>query len=127
MRFVFGRVTLVFCFCVLLGGCARMSPAVGTWTGADLPGVGASVVTLNPDGKGFAKIGPLPEQPVTWTEENGKVTLSVNSAQAQAPETQPTSARAGNLVGTLSEDQATLSVDLGVMKATLRKQKADSK
>jgi hypothetical protein len=127
----------------LLAGCARMSPAAGTWTGQiSLPpmmqiplavmgggahGATTSTVTLRPDGTGFVKIGPAPEHPVAWTEEDGKVILRPrDEASTGAKNPQPGANPKGTLVGTLSEDNRSMSVDLGVAKVVLQKQ-ADAK
>jgi hypothetical protein len=77
----------------------------------------------------------MPEQPVTWTEEGGKVTLQLQGG------TKPASAAAGKdtsgsasgvrmkmdpgalLVGTLSKDQKSMTIDLGAIgSVTLQKQ-----
>ena len=140
MRFAFP----VFAAALVLAGCARTSPAAGTWTGqVSLPplmqiplavmgggaagGATSSTMTLRPDGTGFVKIGPAPEQPVAWTEEDGKVILRPrDEASTGAKNPQPGANPNGTLVGTLSEDNKSMSVDLGVTKVVLQKQ-ADAK
>nr|CAA9260788.1 hypothetical protein AVDCRST_MAG63-2418 [uncultured Armatimonadetes bacterium] len=115
-------LTILFAIGTLIG-CARTSPAVGVWNGIHLPPmVGRVTLTLNADGKGFAKIGPLPEQPVVWVEENNKVTLTLSSAQGRKAGVQPASTAGASFVGTLTEDGRTMTMDLGLATITLQKQ-----
>jgi hypothetical protein len=118
-------------------GCARQSPAVGTWKGRPVAGgllgqaLGRSnleaTVTLNADGTGFAKLPPAPEQPVTWAEKDGKVTLTVGGAGSAPPNATQNPAAPGSggtVVGTLAEDGRTMRVDLGPVQLELEKTEA---
>lgn len=122
------RRLVVFAVAVplFLAGCARVSPAVGTWTGtADagpLPVNQTATVTLSPDGRGFVKLAIIPEQPVNWTEENNKVILTIGGAAAGTTQGgRSGSGAASALVGTLSDDKKTMNIDLGMAKLTLKK------
>ena len=124
MRIVVTALALSVLFAIgTLIGCARTSAAVGVWNGIDLPPmVGRVTLTLNEDGKGFAKIGPLPEQPVVWVEENHKVTLTLSSARPETTDPQPASTGGASFVGTLAEGGDTMTMDLGLATITLQKQ-----
>lgn len=118
-RFIISAVAVP----LFLAGCARVSPAVGTWTGS--VGPQTATVTLSPDGKGFLKLPVLPEQPVNWTEENNKVTLTIGAAAAGTTQGgRSGSGAASALVGTLSDDKRAMTIDLGPIEIALKKQAA---
>ena len=124
MRTVGTALALTALFAIgTLIGCSRTSPAVGVWNGIDLPPmVGQVTLTFNADGKGFAKIGPLPEQPLVWVEENDKVILTFSSARGRKGVVQPASTGGASFVGTLAGDGDTMTMDLGLTTITLQKQ-----
>lgn len=111
-------------------GCARTSPAVGTWTGSVGPTTAS--VTLNEDGTGTVAIPPvLPQQPLTWKEEEKKVSIQVagNPGTAAAAPQGASAAPGGtgasvNLDGTISEDGKTMTVPFPAFSLTLTKQEA---
>lgn len=108
---------------LLIAGCGK-SPYVGKWTGrpsasgpmaAMAAQLGESTIDLKEDGTGFAKVGPLPEQQITWEEKDGKLVLKSGQQGANG--------QGGNeLIGTLSENKETLSLDAGPVKVELKKQ-----
>ena len=123
-------VVLAAAVALIGSGCAAISPAVGTWKGPLKIAKGAGIaalgmmamgnqeatVTLTRDGKGFAKLAVAPEQPVMWTEKDGKVILSIGSGSDSAKTGK------GSLVGTIAADKQTMTVDLGPVEAELKKQ-----
>ena len=119
-------------------GCANNSPAIGAWAGTVKVGStsqptnpmgmatmmlgtmlnGPCTLQLSAGGKGFIKVASLPERPVDWSEQDGKVIL-------RADETAPadkSGAQNNSIVGTLSSDGQTLTLDFGVASAELKKQ-----
>ena len=75
---------------------------------------------LNAGGKGFLKIASLPERPVNWSESGGKIILRADEpAPANGAEKQEQN---NSIVGTLSGDNQTLTLDFGVASAELKKQ-----
>ena len=103
------RFSILLTVCLLIvGGCARTSPAVGTWTGTAKVGPtapnisplgmatmalggllnGPCTLQLQDDGKGFLKVASLPERPISWSEKDGKVIV-------RADETPPANASGG--------------------------------
>jgi hypothetical protein len=129
----------------ILTGCSRTSPVVGTWSGevqmkpqsknSPLGGLGMMMgqqlkgpctLTLKPDGTGFLKVSITPERPIAWTVEDNKVLL--NSRDANASETgnnkttaQPGNPTQGSLVGTLTPDQQSMTLDMGIIEVLLKK------
>jgi len=110
-------------FAVLAGGCSRVSPAVGTWS---LPAGGSpATLELREDGTGTLRMAVLPEQPVSWTEEDGTVTLQLGGGtqtggSGAAPKARPGVGTA--LTGALSEDKKSMTIALGPTTLTLQKQ-----
>ncbi len=132
--FVAGMTAALTVGLLVAEGCARQSPAVGTWTGRPVAGglLGQALgranleatVTLNADGTGFVKLPPAPEQPATWTEKDGKVTLTVGGTGGASPQAAPDPAAPGSggtVVGTLAGDGRTMRVDLGPVQLELEK------
>jgi|GEM_PF-5372767 hypothetical protein len=123
-RWAVVTTTLAASAALLLVGCSKKSPYVGKWSGrptasgpmAALVGsMGESTLDLKEDGTGFAKVGPLPEQQITWEEKDGKLILHAsNNGQKKEGD--------NGLVATPSEDKTTLSVDVGPAKIELKKQ-----
>lgn len=109
--------------CLLAGGCSRVSPAVGTWS---LAGRGGSPATLalREDGTGTFTMAPLPQQPVSWTEKEGTVTLQIGGGtQGSAGAAPQTRRGAGaSLTGTLAEDKKSMTLTFGPTTLTLQKQ-----
>lgn len=117
-------VLMAALLCVLAAGCSRVSPAVGNWS---LSARGRTItLALREDGTGTFTMAPLPQQPVSWTEKEGTVTLQIGGgAQASggagaARQAQPGAGAA--LTGTLSEDKKSMTVSLGPTTLTLQKQ-----
>jgi hypothetical protein len=140
-------IPIVVLTATIVAGCSRTSPATGTWSGTVqvsqpknstgplgaagfLLGMslnGPCRLTLKPDGTGFFKMSIAPERPVLWTQEDNKVILR-NRYEEKAPSNQPKpDAQNSTLVGTLSDDQQTMVLDLGIVQATLKKQPDSNK
>ena len=136
MRFSTFRlmVFLMLTVFLVLAGCAKpVSPLVGEWHGrltmtgappqptppgeptpdpATLP-----ALTLNADGTGFMKTRFMPEQVIHWHEADGhKVILDVGGDEAGKSAT--------HFVGTASDGDTTLTVDLGMFSVVLHKDMA---
>jgi hypothetical protein len=118
---------------VLAAGCARVSPAVGTWTGKRRPQT--ATLTLRPDGTGTLQPPIGAQQPVSWTEKEGAVALKLGGGAAAGAGGGAAGARGGNgsggsggmsvdVPGTLSEDGKTMTVPLGPLSLTLQKQES---
>ena len=111
-------ISLPVAFCLLgaflLTGCARTSPAVGTWTATR--GAVTATITLKEDGTGTFAV-PAFGNPadLKWTLEDKVVALNVNSGTGPQ-----------NLTGTLSEDNTTMTLTAGPMTLDFKKQ-ADAK
>lgn len=108
---------------ILAGGCSRVSPAVGTWS-LDA-GNSSAALELREDGTGTLRMAVLPEQPVSWTEEDGTVTLrfgggTETGGSGAAPKTRPGVGTA--LTGALSEDKKSMTIAFGPTTLTLQKQ-----
>jgi hypothetical protein len=111
-------------------GCARVSPAVGTWTGS--LGPQTATLTLRPDGTGTLRPPIGAEQPVSWTEKEGAVALKLGNGAPAAGggggAAGGASGRGGgvsvDVSGTLSEDGKTMTVPFGPLSLTLQKQDA---
>ena len=125
---------------LLVAGCAGNSPAVGTWAGTVKAGSsapnnmmgmatmmlgsmlnGPCTLQLDAGGKGFLKVASLPERPVNWSESGGKVVLRADEAPP-ANNTAEKSEQSNSLVGTLTPDNQTMTLDFGVASAQLKKQ-----
>jgi hypothetical protein len=127
---------------------ARPSPLAGTWTGeVQFPNSQSPAffplsmlmgqdktgsLILRTDGTAFLKVPVMPEQPVTWSEKDGKVILQLpgNSSGTDGSSQVTSSIKmkmepGSALVGTVSQDQKAMVVDFGIMKAMLRKQPDD--
>ena len=109
----------------LLTGCARTSPAVGTWTAQSGPF--SATVVLNEDGTGTLTPPPVAggPQPVKWELNETTVTMTVGGGPAAGGKQRPSA----NMTGTLSEDKKTMEVATGLpmlQKLTFQKQ-AESK
>ena len=122
-------------------GCAGTSPAVGTWAGAVKVGSsapatpdnpmgmatmmlgsmlnGPCTLQLNAGGKGFIKIASLPERPIDWSEQEGKIILRADEPPANASNAP---VQNNSIVGTLTPDKQTMTLDFGVASAELKKQ-----
>ena len=123
---------LLAVFALMLAGCARFSPAVGTWQGEAKPksrnpllalpmamlGNATATLTVKPDGTAFLQTSFAPEQRLSWTEKDGKVFLR----RAQDAGT-GTDHGDSEIIGTLSDKNETLTFDLGPLTATLHRQK----
>ena len=86
---------------------------------------GPSTLSLKGDGTGFLKIAATPERPIAWTQEGNKVIL--RSREEDRPKPDPAKERNedsddGPIVGTLSEDGKTLTLDLGLFTVALTQQ-----
>lgn len=115
-----------------IAGCAKTSPAIGTWTGSVGP-VTASM-TLNPDGTGTVAIPPyLPQQSVSWKEEEKQVSIQMGNVPrpggtggtggtAAAPAPGGGGGASVNLTGTIAEDGKTMTVPIANISLTLNKQ-----
>jgi len=104
-------------------GCAKVSPAVGTWTGA--AATSTATVVLKADGTGTVSIPPvMQDKPVTWKEEaDKKVTIQMGgSAGAAATPGAPAAGANFSLTGTLAEDAKTMTVPFPMFQLTLTKQ-----
>ena len=130
---------------VLSCGCARTSPAVGSWLGevkieppknAGMMGMatmmlgqsinGPCQLTLKPDGTGFMKISIAPEAPILWSEEDGKVIIRKRFDTEKTPDKKSEEkSDNGTLVGTMSEEKQALTLDLGITKVEMNKQTAE--
>jgi hypothetical protein len=121
MRRLFLVAALIgFLSAMLLTGCARTSPAVGTWS---LPAGGnPATLTLRPDGTGALKMAVFPEQPVSWTEQDGKVTLRIEGAKTPGGARDPQTGRGASVTATLSADQKTMTLPFPTFTLTLEKQ-----
>jgi hypothetical protein len=124
---IFGVSAALGTFLVLMTmGCSQ-SPVVGTWKGT-ATGAAANIaanrggqrtinstLTLNADGTGRAKLAIIPEQPITWTQKDGTVTVTLSDKR--------TSVRGSrNVIGTLSENKRSMGVYIGMgMSLTLTK------
>ncbi len=126
---------------VALSGCAS-NRYVGTWSGTvqasqksgggilgDLAAAlgqaalgGQATLTLKLGGTGYLKIGSMPERAITWKADGDKVILS--GASASGTETDKSTGVSGELVGTLSSDGQTLTLDLGPVSVALAKKTA---
>lgn len=115
---------MALCFLALIvvylgvGGCARNRDLIGTWRGN--AGGFNVVLDLKDGGKGFGKLGPIPEQPLTWRVEENKVILRLGDAP-EGQRNSPGNANWHNLVGTLGQDRRGLTVDIGIAQPTLYK------
>ena len=129
-------------FAVMSVGCAGNAPAVGTWAGAVKVGSsapatpdnpmgmatmmlgsmlnGPCTLQLNAGGKGFIKIASLPERPIDWSEQEGKIILRADEPPPANPSNAP--AQNNSIVGTLTPDKQTMTLDFGVASAELKKQ-----
>jgi len=100
-------------------GCAKQDPAVGTWS-TTTPGGKTASMTLAKDGTGtlsFPGMAMLDNKPITWTNEDKKVTLTLEGAAM------PGSTASGmNLPATLSDDAKTLTIALPMISLTFTKQ-----
>ncbi len=115
---VFAAVTLA-----ASSGCAKVSPAVGTWTGSAM--TSTATVVLKADGTGTVAIPPMtPEKPVTWKEEaDKKVTIQLGGAGApSAPGSAPSAGMNVSLTGTIADDAKTMTVPFPAFSLTLTKQ-----
>lgn len=83
----------------------------------------SSTLTLDPDGKGFLKMSVAPEQAITWTVEDGNLVLHHADGAGGGNGSIPPSAN-GNLVGHLSSDRQTLTVDLGPLSMEMHRAEA---
>lgn len=85
-----------------------------------------ATVTLNADGSGFVKLPMIPEQPATWMEKDGKVTLTVggNATSGSGKTNPPAPGSGSSVVGTLAADGRTMQVDLGPVQLDLEKSEA---
>jgi hypothetical protein len=108
---------------MVTAGCAKQSPAIGTWTATSPTGKGATV-TLAKDGTGTFSVPPMMNnKPIKWTEEEKKVTLSIESSMPGAAgggAGAPSSSL--NLNSTISEDGKTMTVTLPMASLTFTKQ-----
>ena len=128
-RFISAAVLLLAtAFAAAASGCARTSPAVGTWTASQMGQ--QMTLTLNPDGTGTLTPPPMVggPQPMKWTEKDNAVTLTRSDAGTGNGGAQSGS----NISGTLSEDKKsmafsfTLSPKMPPLNLTFQKQ-ADAK
>ena len=130
---------LLILWLLFASGCARKSPLVGTWTGAVKVGQSAQsanplsmaagmlgtllngpcTLQLNGDGKGFIKVASLPERPIAWSEQGGKIILRAD--EPPPANASGTNAQNNSIVGTLSPDQQTMTLDFGIANAQLEK------
>lgn len=120
-RVAFPFAAIVTVTALSLTGCAKQSPAVGTWTGAT-PGGKSATVTLQEDGAGTVAIPPVMENvPIKWAMAEGddrKVVLTLeNNVSSGAPGGKM------SLDGTLAEDGNTMTVKFMMFSLNLTKSK----
>lgn len=112
------------------------SPVIGNWTGKSklehsdglaalataLAGdqvEGPSTLTLQSNGNGYLKIAKMPERAITWRQDGKKLVLS----HVGGSNTKGESGKGDDdAVATLSDDDKTMTIDLGQLKVTLNKQ-----
>lgn len=99
----------------------RNADLIGAWRG-NAGGLNVSL-ELKENGKGFGKLGPVPEQPLTWTAEDNKVILRLGDTPENDSKGGSGNAAGpgANLVGTLAQDRQSMTVDIGVVHPTLYK------
>jgi len=121
---------------VLLAGCSLApSPAVGEWSGKMMAPPQGSMnqlallaigimgdnpsarLSLKGDGTGYLKIPNAPERPVSWRMDGDRIILG--GADAIAATT--TASSHGQVVGRLSDDKKTITLDLGLVQFSLAK------
>ena len=128
MRLIPHLIAAAFCLlgAFLLSGCARTSPAVGTWTAQSGPL--SATVTLNEDGTGTLTPPPMVPggpQPLKWELKDNAVTMTLGGGPAASGRQAPS----GSMTGTLLEDKKSMEVVTGMPmlpKLTFLKQ-AESK
>src|SRR4051812_30927405 len=114
----------------------QASPVIGTWTGKSklvhsdgLAGLatalagdqveGPSTLTLQTNGNGYLKVAKTPERAITWKQDGKKLVLShVGGSAAKGEQGKGDE----DAVATLSDDDKTMTIDLGQLKVTLNKQ-----
>jgi hypothetical protein len=111
---------------------ALISPLAGKWSGksevkgGDLqkllnsaaggPLTGPSTLTLSAGGTGFLKVADKPERPISWKQEGKKILVETRAISSDAG-SQP----GGQWVGTVSEDNRTMTIDMEDVKVVLSK------
>lgn len=104
---------------LIAAGCAKKSPAIGTWT-AKTPLGGNATLTLAEDGTGNLSAPPVMNGvAVNWKEENGKVTLQMGGKPGGGSDA---NAGKGGIDATLAQDGKTMTVPLPMTTLTLNKQ-----
>jgi hypothetical protein len=122
-RFAFAPLAALI---VVVSGCAKKSPAIGTWTTTSP--LGTATMTLSEGGTGTFAMPPiLPSTPIKWEEKDGKVNISPSgAAPSPAPAAmpgmvgQPTAQM--NMTASVSEDGKSLTLPFGNRSVTLNKQ-----
>lgn len=98
---------------------------MGTWrgnAGGGFAGTFNVVLDLKKSGKGFGKLGPIPEQPLTWAVEENKVILRLgDSPERNGGATAANMGMGQNFVGTLAHDRRSMTIDLGIVQTTVYK------
>ncbi len=118
--FGFKRLTLVSSAfaaasaALLAVGCAKTSPAVGTWTGTTPMMKSTATLTLAADGTGTFSIPPVMQnKAVTWKEgENKTIDLSMGGAAPSGGSAAASGAGGASLPATLGEDGKTMTIQL---------------
>lgn len=138
---------LAFIFGCALSGCnggapsrgqaplsAATSPLGGVWAGqsdmkdqglgsfanavAGGPLTGPSQLRLDANGTGFLKVADRPERPVSWKAEDGKVIIETRDIEDGGSANDE---EGGPWVGTLSDDDRTMRIDMEKVIVTLHR------
>jgi hypothetical protein len=113
----------------------QASPVVGTWTGksklapsSGLAGLatalagdqveGPSTLTLQANGNGYLKVAKTPERAITWKQDGKKLVLTGVGGSGPKNDANKADEPA---VATLSDDEKTMTIDLGQLTVTLSK------